>query len=55
MEATSGRNMNQEIGADHAIHPIKANQWKRQLLDSANACLPGPTEQGLGSRPGQGG
>ena len=22
--------------ADHAIHPIQASQWKRQLLDDAS-------------------
>jgi hypothetical protein len=36
MEAISGRKTIQEIAANHAIHPIQANQWKRQLLDGAS-------------------
>ena len=36
MEAISGRKKIQEIAADHAIHPIQVNQWKRQLLDGAS-------------------
>ena len=36
MEAMSGRNMIQQIAADHAIHPIQVSQWKRQLLDGAS-------------------
>ncbi len=36
MEAISGRKTIQEIAADHAIHPIQVNQWKRQLLDGAS-------------------
>jgi putative transposase len=27
MEAISGRNMLQEIAADHAVHPIQVSQW----------------------------
>jgi putative transposase len=36
MGAISGRKIIQEIAPDHAIHPIKVNQWKRQLLDGAS-------------------
>ena len=36
MEAISGRKTIQEIAADHAIHPIRESQWKRQLLDGAS-------------------
>ena len=36
MEAISGRKTIQEIAADHAIHPIQASRWKRQLLDGAS-------------------
>jgi transposase-like protein len=36
MEAISGREMIQEIAADHAIHPIQVSQWKLQLLDGAS-------------------
>ena len=36
MEAISGRKTLQEIAADHAIHPIQVNQWKKQLLESAS-------------------
>ena len=33
MEAIGGRKTLQEIAADHAIHPIQVNQWKKQLLE----------------------
>lgn len=36
MEAISGRKTIREIAADHAIHPIQVNQWKRQLRDGAS-------------------
>jgi len=36
MEAISGRKTNQEIAADHAIHPIQVGQWKRLLLDGVS-------------------
>jgi putative transposase len=36
MGAISGHKIIQEIAPDHAIHPIKVNQLKRQLLDGAS-------------------
>ena len=39
MEAISGRKTIQEIVADHIIHPIQVNQWKKQLLDGASELL----------------
>jgi transposase-like protein len=36
MEAISGRKTLQEIAADHAVHPIQVNQWKKQLLEGAS-------------------
>jgi hypothetical protein len=39
MEVVSGREMNQKIAADHAIHPIQESQWKKQLLDGASELL----------------
>ena len=36
MEAISSRERIQEIAADHAIHSIQVNQWKKQLLDGAS-------------------
>jgi hypothetical protein len=41
MEAISCRKTNQEIAADHAIHPIHVSQWKRQLLDGVSELLTG--------------
>ena len=35
----SGRKTIQEIVADHIIHPIQVNQWKKQLLDGASELL----------------
>ena len=39
MEAISSRTTIQEIVADHIIHPIQVNQWKKQLLDGASELL----------------
>ena len=39
MEAISGRKTIQEIVADHIIHPIPVNQWKKQLLDGGSELL----------------
>jgi len=36
MVVISGRMTIQEIAADHAIHPIQVNQWKKQLLEGAS-------------------
>jgi len=36
MEAISGRKTNQEIAADHGIHPIQPSQWKWQFLNGAS-------------------
>jgi putative transposase len=36
MEAISGRKTLQEIAADHAVHPIRVSQWKKQLLEGAS-------------------
>jgi len=36
MEAISGRKTNQEIAADHGIHPIQPSQWKWQLLNGTS-------------------
>ena len=36
IEEISGRKTLQEIAADHAVHPIQVNQWKKQLLDGAS-------------------
>ena len=49
MEAISGRNTIQEIAADHAIHPIQVSQWKRQLLDDAEARI-NPADHGQDRR-----
>ena len=35
----SGRKTIQEIVADHIIHPIQVNQWKKQLLDGGSELL----------------
>ena len=37
MEALSGPKTIQEIAVEHAIHPIRVSQCKRQLLDGASA------------------
>ena len=39
MEAISSRTTIQEIVADHIIHPIQVNQWKKQLLDGGSELL----------------
>jgi len=36
MEAISSRKTIQESAADHPLHPIQVNQWKRQLLNGAS-------------------
>ena len=36
MEVISGRKTLQEITADHSIHPIQLNQWKKQLLEGSS-------------------
>ena len=38
-ETISGRKTIQEIVADHIIHPIQVNQWKKQLLDGGSELL----------------
>ena len=40
MEAISVRKTLQEIAPDHAIHPIRMNQWKKQVLESAGDLYP---------------
>ena len=50
MGAISARKTIQEFAADHAIHPIQASQWKRQLLDGTSELFTrGKKSQGGGS------